>query len=397
MNIPEYKTIAGLRLPDVKVGENEWQICVDSTNEDEVHAYARLLEAEGFVRHAAREIPGGSARPYNVNLYYMYKNEEIYVSMSFSAALRTVQICRGPVRFIGPGEERIETVRRVVPSVTQCRLDKSGMCYAVQTEDGKFILIDGGLYSEADAERLYAFLCEKTPSDQKPEVSMWVFTHPDVDHLELATAFLSTYHEKVDISAFVYQFPNMETVHFMYQDNEEIKGDMEALQKNIKTYYPKAAIYTPHTGAVYRLSGAEMEFLWTGEMSYPCMYLTANDFSLALRFRFSGGRTALIFGDAMQPALRRMSATYGDYLKSDVLQVTHHGLIGGERTTYELIDPGICLWATSEKRFSGVLEGQTYQWCIGEGGCDYNRWIRDDSVRPRQHYAQGESTTVLMD
>lgn len=170
-----------------------------------------------------------------------------------------------------------------------------------------------------------------------------------------------------------------------------------ALEENIKIYYPDAEIHTPHTGAAYRFPGAEMEFLWTGDMMFPYYYMTANDMSLALRFRFTSGRTALIFGDCMQHALRLMTAMYGDYLKSDVLQVTHHGLIGGERGTYEMVDPEICLWATSEKRFAGVLEGQKFQWCIGEGGCDYNSWIRDDTVRRRQHYAQDESTTVLMD
>lgn len=397
MEIPVYKTAAGLVLPAESVGENETQICVDSTNEDEVRAYACLLEKEGFTPCAAREIPAQSDRPYHVNLYYMYKNEEIYVSVSFLAALRTVQICTGPVRFIGPWDEKDEWTEVVQPSVTQLKLDKSGMCYAVQTEDGNFVLIDGGVYSESDAERLYTFMCERTPEGQKPTVSMWIFTHPDVDHVQLATEFLRIYCDKVEIEAFVYQFPNMDTIRFMYQDNNEIRSDIAALEENIHTYYPHAAHFTPHAGALYRLAGAEMEFLWTGEMSYPCCYLTANDFSLALRFRFKSARTALIFGDCMQSGLRLMTAAYGDYLKSDVLQVTHHGLIGGERGTYECIDPEICLWATSEKRFAGNLEGQVYQWCIGEGGCDYNAWIRDDTVRKRQHYSQGETTTILMD
>ena len=102
----------------------------------------------------------------------------------------------------------------------------------------------------------------------------------------------------------------------------------------------------------------------------------------------------MFLGDCMQYLCRQIAYIYGDYLKSDVLQVTHHGLIGGEIGLYKYIDPEVCLWSTSEKRFLGILEGQKYQWCIGEGGCDFNRWLRDDSVRVRKHYHLGETAVI---
>jgi hypothetical protein len=99
----------------------------------------------------------------------------------------------------------------------------------------------------------------------------------------------------------------------------------------------------------------------------------------------------------MHEACRRIAHTYGDYLKSDILQVTHHGLIGGDKELYELINPEICFWATSEERFLGLTPNQRYQWCLGEGGCDYNRWLRDDTIRKRMHYHCSNIVTITIE
>ena len=88
--------------------------------------------------------------------------------------------------------------------------------------------------------------------------------------------------------------------------------------------------------------------------------------------------------------------TYGDYLKSDVLQVTHHGLIGGDKELYELINPEICFWPINEERFLGLTPNQRYQWCLGEGGCDYNKYLRDENIRIREHYHFGDTISIEM-
>ena len=105
----------------------------------------------------------------------------------------------------------------------------------------------------------------------------------------------------------------------------------------------------------------------------------------------------MILGDCMKRECRQLAHTYGDYLKSDILQLTHHGLIGGDKELYQLIDPEICFWATRENRFDGTAGGQKYQWCLGEGGCDYNTWIRDPKIRVRRHYHQGNTTSISVE
>ncbi len=390
MKIPEYNTIAGLRLADRDIGNGGTQICIENTNQEECMDYARLLEECGFKKYDERKIPC-SKKDNSTNLFYTYTRDDVYVFISFCAPLSLVQITETlPEPLVKKEQKTCEGNAPVL--LTQFNI-KGGMSYAMQLADYSFILIDGGLYNEEDSQQLYEFMKKKTPIGQKPVVCMWFFTHPDIDHVELATAFIRDFAEKVDIQAFAYQFPKCDKVELLYQNTDIIKTNIANLEESIRLYCPNALTYTLRTGQIYNFCGVQAEILWTADMLFPHPLLTANDLSAAFRLRFSGGTTALFLGDCMQFSCRQIAYVYGYYLKSDILQVTHHGLIGGELDTYKLIDPEVCLWPTQKERFEGMMS-EKFHWCIGEGGCDYNAWIRDNSVHRRTHYHMGERATI---
>ena len=393
MDIPKYKTVAGLTFPPVNIVPEHTQICIHNTNMEECGNYAKLLEDSGYIKYDGREISAGSEKAYNKNLFYTYvkENEVIFVyGMASLGIVHIVATTNAPLPSVVKPFVSSDDV--VIPSVIQCKLSK-GMVYAIQLADESFVLIDGDKCCDDDTRALYEFLISKTEGT-KPKVVMWMFTHPDSDHIVLATDFIKEYSECVEISSFAYQFPDCDKMKFLYIDSQKIKADIVALENNISRYYPESVVYTLHAGQVYNFKGAEIEILFTADTIYPYNYTSANDVSGVWRVNFEGGKSAMFLGDCMQYLCRHMAYIYGDYLKSDVLQVAHHGLIGGDIGLYKYIDPEICLWSTSEKRFLGILEGQKYQWCIGEGGCDFNRWIRDDSVRKRKHYHLGETAVI---
>lgn len=390
MDIPKYATSGGLYMPEKDLGKGETQITVISTNEEECKDYAATLATEGFSCYIAREIPSGSDRPYQKNLFYTYTREDMYIFVTFLAEFHTVHIIAAPPCPL-PSTEKPKT-GTCVPSVTQCKIT-AGMCYAIQMADGSFLLLDSGIPNKEDEERLYAFLEKK--STGKPRVSLWIFTHPDMDHVMMAAGFLKDYREKVEIDAFAYQFSDLNKDNLVYDSSEKIQGNADFIEASIRENYPSSIVYTLRTGQRYLFSGAEVEILWTGYMLYPYPILTANYMSATLRVHFDNGKTALFMGDAEQYVSKQMACAYRDYLKSDILQVAHHGLIGGDVDAYALIDPAICLWATSKERFLGKNE-KRFKWCLGEGGCDFNRLIRDDSIRKREHYHLGETVTIPM-
>ena len=46
-----------------------------------------------------------------------------------------------------------------------------------------------------------------------------------------------------------------------------------------------------------------------------------------------------------------MAERYGSYLKSDILQITHHGFNGGSMEAYALVNPDVCLAPVDEETF----------------------------------------------
>ena len=90
-----------------------------------------------------------------------------------------------------------------------------------------------------------------------------MFTHPDLDHISLATEFVKNYASQVEISAFAYQFLDCDEVQYEYIPSAVIKKDITAFEENIKTYYPKTPVYTLHAGQKFYFAGAEIEILLT--------------------------------------------------------------------------------------------------------------------------------------
>ena len=140
-------------------------------------------------------------------------------------------------------------------------------------------------------------------------------------------------------------------------------------------------------------------------VTYPLTVKCYNDTSSMMRFTFDNGTTFTVLADSTAQTSKLLAATYREYLKSDILQLAHHGLIGGDKQLYEYIDPEYCFWATSEERYEGrydtnkdgTVDAKDTQHCLGQGNCSYNAYIRDDAIRKRIHYHAGETTVLYIE
>lgn len=392
MKIPRFDTTAGNEFPAASLGKDDLQICICNCTVDECREYAKKLETEGFTQYAASELSAGSSTPYNVNLFYTYVREDMHLFVFWDASLHTTRIVATPPHAL-PSVEKPKVEQGDDTPTTVTQMQCGGMGFVVQLPDESFILIDGGRYREGDMPRLYSFLKDHTTKREKPLVAAWLFSHADYDHIELAEHFLQDHAADIDILSFAYNFPDADKISIVL-DVTNGKQGIARLEENMQKYYPEAAVYTLRTGQKYLFKGVEIEILWTVDNTYPATYISFNDVCAAWRMKFDNGKTVLFLGDCIHPICRQLAHTYGDYVKSDALQVAHHGLLGGDKGLYQLVDPEICFWSVMEERFFGRQPEQRYQWCLGEGGCDYNAWIRDDSVRVRKHYHNSVTTTL---
>ena len=137
-----------------------------------------------------------------------------------------------------------------------------------------------------------------------------------------------------------------------------------------------------------------MDFLGTWEDYWPETMVTVNQTSFILRLRFEGGCTFLLPADAWTGQTDLAVKVWGDSLSSDVLQVVHHGLAGGNIALYEKVMPKIVFWPTSEARFSApekIPDPKTGKFIAVVRGYKPSLWLLDKVTR---HYHTGKNVTV---
>ena len=392
MNIPEFKSVAGQFFPETSLGYGDKQLTVTNTTLEDFTDYAKTLCGLGYTLHAETTVSAGSFNPYPDNLFYTFNGKEENLFLSFNPSYHLTRIVATDKTQL-PNTCTVKEKAVCPVKFTQYPV-KIGMCYIIQLANGNYIMVDGGSFDNDDACGIFSFL-KNNSVDGNIVIENWIFTHPDVDHIELATHFLLTYKNELTVLSFTYQFcePELITNKNLIKN---VKADIKALENSI-ALYKNAKIYTPHRGQTFYYNGLSLVFLWTCEDLFPAIFNNFNDVSLAFKINFDGGKSALILGDCMHEACRQIATTYGEYLKCDWLQVTHHGLIGGDKLLYKLADPSVCFWPTPENRFNGTLKNQKYQWCLGDGGCDYNAYLRDNTVRERTHYPNKEIITLIAD
>lgn len=395
MSLPIYKTTAGnlINLPGIMFDDERFY--VQNTNEEECRDYAKALSDAGFRLYDENEMSAGENYIKRVNLAYSFTGFGRAVFLFWDASLHTTFVVSTPETKLPSREKLLASQNSEKPVLSQIGLKSGGMSYAVKLCDGSFLLIDGGNPSDTDVENLYAFLKKDLKCEEKPRVAMWFFTHAHTDHIGLAVKFLKRYKNDVEISSFAHQFPDCDKINVACDLPEE-KEMMLSLLSAMEENYPKAEVYCMHTGQRYYFAGAVLEVLSSMDNSFPSLYFSLNDTSVITKLTFDSGKTLMLLADASHHVSRQLAATYGKSLKSDYLQMAHHGLIGGDIELYRLINPDVCLWPVKHECFLGTLKGQRYRWCLGEGGLEYNAWIRDETQKHREHYDHSETVSFVM-
>ncbi len=211
-------------------------------------------------------------------------------------------------------------------SITQSALNyaqtsgsTNGMSYVLQLTDGSFVIWDGGW--AGDAVELYQLLKRKAPQGSTPHVRMWIFTHLHGDHSNCFLEFAEEYGGAVKLDCVGINIPNI------YSDAEGssiyTNGKLVKAANQLKTQLVKL-----HTGMVLHMPGADIEILLTHEdLGVNNIVSTyRNDQSVVTRIIAKSDKV-LLPGDAQTIAGDYLVARYGEFLKSNYVQVAHHGSI----------------------------------------------------------------------
>jgi len=347
-NFPSYD--GGIMRGTSESFADELQYYITNTNEEQYRAYCSKLEANGYKLHMSNEIPEKlisntyMSDKYVIHVYYAHATQETRLivgalnKVTYPAAQQTTEY------------EKVTDVQ-----ITQLQLDfttnSGGMGYVITLEDGSFLLIDSGSSTSAtssrnnkDHVRIWNLLNQLNKrKDGKIIIRGWFITHSHADHIDVYRKFCEEYGNKVTLENY-YECVVPKSVGYN--------------SKNPGSTSMKATVL--HSGMKMEFYGVEVEVLYTVEDMYPRTLRYYNDASTVFRVS-ANGTVAMFLGDACDKASDILSDRYGDYLKSDIVQVAHHANIGATTQLYEYIDPTIALWPTSQKLFNQLITGEGNQ------------------------------------
>ncbi len=390
----------GLELIDTEdVGDSSMLFVYAGTgvNRDNYLAYCAKLEAAGFSLYGPEtQYEGSSFRTYlnsdGVNLqvsHFAYAHAEEQEVDLFTPSIRIVSSHTDYVSL--PDAEILESdrswIKRTDPMVTMLQLKYStgnfGLSALITLEDGSFIVFDGGgtgETSEADDENyMYNVMVDihkkvfgSEPTATNPiHIRGWIITHEHWDHQMVFYNFCKEYGNQtnVRIDRLFYNPASDEETYNCYNPDSTIEVNL--LNGNIDKWIRGDAFEAIkiHTGQVFYLANAELRVMYTHEDIHPQELGYFNNSSSIFRITLHttdreigevagsehivNTETSMWLGDLERIGSKCLRAMYGDTLKADVVQVSHHGYNGCEIELYDLIDPEIVLWPTDSNTWIG--------------------------------------------
>lgn len=203
-----------------------------------------------------------------------------------------------------------------------------GALMVIKLADNSLFIIDGGHERQSSNTALEAFLdFAYNITGQEPgsiiNIKGWYFTHAHGDHVYFAHAFAKKYHEYLNIQTTFFNIPSFQTIPNGYDAGTFLMKD------TFNKHFPDCKHVKLHTGQRFSLQGVDFEVLLTHEdmvnESGTSTIYNFNDSSTIIRITIDG-KSFMILGDTDTLGQSTILKMYqSDTLKSDVVQVSHHG------------------------------------------------------------------------
>ena len=215
------------------------------------------------------------------------------------------------------------------------------MSIVLKTAEGNAVIIDGGQPEDTPLLREIVGDCP---------VKAWILTHPHFDHISGFTKLIrdggddrlwpeTVYHSFPDLSFLEETEPAEAWALREFLDLEDKIGDRTVVVKE---------------GDSFCIDDLRFTILQSWDPEHPIVPArpgdqnsTGNENSLV--FRVDGpSKRLLILGDAGPLAGDRLMARHWRDLKSDIVQVAHHGHGGVGAEVYLAASPEACLWCCAD-------------------------------------------------
>lgn len=358
-------------------------------------AYCEMLEKEGFALYAPETQSEGSSFRYYYNSntgVILYVTHAAYIHAdeqdvdNFTPSIRIVS---GHTDYISHPDAEIlnadrSWVKRTETKITMLQLKYGtgnfGLSAVLTLEDGSFIIFDGGGAGKtraADDENymynvlvdLYKQTYGHEPTERDPlHIRGWIITHEHWDHQMVFYNFCKEYgnYKTILIDRLFYNPASDEETYNCYNPESStqtnlLNGTIDKFLRGDDFEWIKV-----HSGQKFYLANAELDVLYTHEDIHPqqleyfnnsstifriTLHTTSSENDVVYDDHIVSSQVSVWLGDLERVGSKCLRAMYGDTLKSDIVQVSHHGYNGVEKELYAIIDPEIVLWPTESSQW----------------------------------------------
>ena len=277
-------------------------------------AFCAELDEIGFVKLYEQESAG--------NLFATYQGEDIYVYTYYTAYSGKIRVITGPLAEMAQTSYDTGAAKTYTPYITSITQPDNALGLIMRLPDGRFIIADGG--NKGD-DRVYEALRKLVPSG-KITIAAWFITHPHNDHYGGFTDFITNHStdSSIVIERLMLNFADAKSFYAVEDGDSTVEWDVNFIYNTIEKYAPDLTLTQVHTGQIIDFGDATMEILYTMEDLMPKELPNINDSSMAIRLKM-GGSSFMILGDTCYRSGPIMHDMWGEYLKSDMVQIAHHG------------------------------------------------------------------------
>ncbi len=217
----------------------------------------------------------------------------------------------------------------------------NGMGYIIQLKDGSYIVYDGAYATQIP--KIKKYLADNHRGTGKPIIRAWVLTHSHDDHYpafqKLAEA-AATEEMPFVLESVILSPLNPEEVAFGGNDRylcEQVYRDA-ANFKGVKMVFA-------HTGMKFTFCNLTMEVLYAPETYYKTADKIGNFNNTSIVTRLTDGTYfALMLADVAVQGTDILEKYYGNALKSDICQISHHGVEDVPLSFYKLVEASILFY-----------------------------------------------------
>ena len=332
------------RLQISNCGNDSYLIYANDASKSDAEAYKDKAIDTGFTLRSERTVAD--------NVFYTLVNEQDYLYIYYKPNEKTVRAIAGPLNSLAADDYSMDTGLVAEPSLTlvgQPEGSDIGQGYIFVLPDGRLIIQDGGIKSSKKADNVYKSVMAIAPDPENVIIAAWFISHPHGDHQYAIEYFIENHgsDDNITIQNFVLNYAPSSMYDYKREDGgkENSGSHVTKIFNIISKHVPEANIVKPHTGQLLDFgNGASVEILYTPEDYLPAeLFDYVNSTSLVIRVVVEG-TSVLLLADTTHVSGRIMENAFGSYLKSDMVQLAHHGQFPSNSSLYKAVAAKVLLW-----------------------------------------------------